>query len=96
MDIKMPVKPLGNYRVRLRQGEASKEETCQKLNFTKIASRTAAGEPESEGPTHLIVYYSFGCKRILQGMLKENQENRVVFQVDDREVEFRLEPGAAR
>jgi hypothetical protein len=92
MDIKMPVKPLGNYRVSLRQGEASKEEACQKLNFTRIAP----AEPESGGPTHLIVYYAFGCKRILQGKLTENQENRVVFQVDDREVEFRLEQGAAR
>ena len=85
MEIKMPVKFLGSYKLTVRSGGDEKQEVCQKLNFAKLAP----GADAENAPTHLITYYCFGCKRVLEGRLKESDENRVVFQSEDRELEFR-------
>lgn len=90
MSIKMPVKFVGNYQVITRHAGTEKQEVCQKLSMTPLAGQ---GRPESsaeEGrPAYLITYFCFGCRRVLEGQLKENQEDRVVFQADDKEYEFR-------
>jgi hypothetical protein len=85
MNIKMPIKFVGSYKVITRKDGTEKQEVCQKLTMSPIAGQNTLGETS---PTHLITYFSFGCRRVLEGRLKENQEDRVVFQVDEREIEF--------
>jgi hypothetical protein len=85
MEIKMPVKFLGSYKLTVRSGGEEKQELCQKLNFAKLSSAADA----EDASTHLITWYCFGCKRVLEGRLKESDENRAVFQSEDRELEFR-------
>ena len=85
MEIKMPIKFLGSYNVVTRKEGTERQEVCQKLAITQIAGGSA---PEEASPTHLITYFCFGCRRVLEGRIKENREDMVVFQVDDREVEF--------
>ncbi len=87
MSIKMPLKFLGNYKVITRSGGKEKQEMCQKLTMTPISGQEQAGGP-SDAPTHLITYFCFGCRRVLEGRIKENREDAVVFQVDEREFEF--------
>ncbi len=90
MDIKMPVKVFGTYQVTVREGDSEKKETCQKLTMSRLAQEEASSEDlqDQEAPTHLIVYYSYGCKRMVQGKLKENEEQKVVFQAQGKEYEF--------
>ncbi len=90
MDIKMPIKVFGTYEVTVREGDSEKRETCQKLSMSKLApAESSSDDPqESQAPTHLIVYYSFGCKRMVQGKLKENEEKKVVFEAQGKEYEF--------
>ncbi len=88
MSIKMPLKFLGNYKVVTRAGGTEKQEMCQKLTMTPISGQKQTEEPGSNAPTHLITYFCFGCRRVLEGKIKENREDAVVFQVDEREFEF--------
>jgi len=39
-------------------------------------------------PTHQVTFYDFGCKRIIEGKLIENNEERAVFRVKDKEYGF--------
>lgn len=91
-EIKMPIKFHGNYLVVIRQGESEAKERCQKLNVRELASaqqRSSADVSKGElQPTHQITFYDFGCKRAVEGVLKDNQEEKVVFQVGDKEYEF--------
>ena len=92
MEIKMPIKFLGAYKLTVRSGDSVKSAMCQKLNFTRIPP-----DPSADGPaksTHMITYYCFGCKRVLEGRLKENEEEKVIFEDNDREYEFA--PAAGR
>ena len=89
MSIKMPLKFVGSYKVITRQGGAEKQEFCQKLAMTPLARHEQGAGGEENSPTHLITYFCFGCKRVLEGRIKENLEDKVVFQVDEREYEFR-------
>ncbi|HOV85569.1 MAG TPA: hypothetical protein PLM79_04355 [Syntrophobacteraceae bacterium] len=84
MDVKMPVKFHGSYQVVIRYGDVEKKEICQKLNFIRLA----AGDEESGAPTHQITYYAFGCKRMVEGRIKENREEKVTFDAQGREYEF--------
>lgn len=86
MSIKMPIKFHASYRVLTRRGGVEKQEVCQKLSMSPIAGQSPAGAEDS--PAFLVTYFSFGCRRVLEGRLKENSEDRVVLQVDDREFEF--------
>jgi hypothetical protein len=85
MQIKMPIKFHGSYKVVTRKDGMEKQEVCQKLTMSPIA---AEGVSEETAPTHLITYFCFGCRRVLEGRIKDNREDGVVFQVDDREFEF--------
>jgi hypothetical protein len=85
MEIKMPIKFYGSYKVVTRKEGTENQEVCQKLAMTPIAGQSSSTETS---PTHLITYFSFGCRRVLEGKIKENLEDKVVFQVDDREIEF--------
>ena len=85
MEIKMPIKFFGSYKVITRMSGTEKQEVCQKLSMAPIAGQ---GAPDETSPTHMITYFCFGCRRVLEGKIKDNQEDRVVFQVDDREIEF--------
>jgi hypothetical protein len=48
----------------------------------------AKGIDEKIMPTHQITFYDFGCKRIIEGKLIENEEDRAVFRVQDKEYGF--------
>lgn len=89
MTIRMPVKFLGSYRVVTRHSGVEKQELCQKLAITPLAGEEEDTPGiEKDSPTHMITYFCFGCRRVLQGRIKEDCEDRVVFQADEREFEF--------
>jgi len=88
MSIKMPLKFLGSYNVVTRRGGAEKREFCQKLTMTPLPQNEQGSVDQENAPTHLITYFCFGCRRVLQGRITDNSEDRVVFQVDEREFEF--------
>jgi hypothetical protein len=92
MDIKMPIKFYGNYRVIIRQGDWESRERCQKLIIREMSpeekNQYFKDLDEKDIPTHQINFYDFGCRRIIEGKLKENEENRLVFDVHGKEYEF--------
>lgn len=92
MELKMPVKFHGNYLVTVRSGNAEKKEICQKLAITPLSVDSGLAESETgasgSAPTHLIVYFSFGCRRVIEGRLVENCAERAVFRADGREYVF--------
>jgi hypothetical protein len=92
MEIKMPVKFHGSYVVVTRSEGKEKKERCQKLTIRELSEKEKGKSHESldpeQMPTHQITFYDFGCKRLLDGKMKENEEERVVFQVQDKEYEF--------
>lgn len=92
MEIKMPVKFHGSYLVVTRCEGREKRERCQKLTIRELTEGEKAGSSEALAPecrpTHQITFYDFGCKRLLDGLLKDNSEERAVFQVQDKEYEF--------
>ncbi len=98
MSIKMPLKFHGSYKVAIRKDGVEKQEICQKLSMTPLAGGDHEQSPGSADPSkYLITYFCFGCRRVLEGAIKENREDGTVFKVDDREIEFspasRPEPG---
>ncbi len=89
MSIKMPLKFHGSYKVVTRKDGTEKQELCQKLSMTPVAESGQTETPGASGPQkYLITYFCFGCRRVLEGKIKENREDGTVFQVDDREIEF--------
>jgi len=92
MNIKMPIKFHGNYVLTIRSGDSQSRERCQKLTvreFTEEETLRASEKAESrEVPTHLITFTDFGCRRIIEGKIKLNEDERLVFQVEDKEYEF--------
>jgi hypothetical protein len=88
MSIKMPLKFAGSYKVVTRRSGTEKQEFCQKLTMTPLAEHEKGTGGEGNMPAYLITYFCFGCRRVLEGRLKENLEDRVIFQVDEREFEF--------
>jgi hypothetical protein len=92
MIIKMPIKFHGNYRVIIRQGDWESRERCQKLIVREMSpeERTQYYKDldEKDIPTHQINFYDFGCRRIIEGKLKENEVDRLVFDVQGKEYEF--------
>jgi hypothetical protein len=92
MDIKMPIKFYGNYRVIIRQGDWESRERCQKLIVREMSpeekNQYFKDLDEKDIPTHQINFYDFGCRRIIEGKLKENEEARLVFDVHGKEYEF--------
>jgi hypothetical protein len=88
MSIKMPLKFAGSYKVVTRHQGAEKQEFCQKLTISPLQGAEQGAGGQVDLPAYLITYFCFGCRRVLEGRLKENREDRVVFQVDERELEI--------
>jgi hypothetical protein len=94
MEIKMPVKFHANYVVTIRTKDWEAKERAQKLTVRELTvderKRSFKDIAEKDMPTHQITFYDFGCKRILEGSLLKNEEDRVSFQVKEKEYEFHL------
>ena len=94
MEIKMPIKFHGNYVVSIRCGAEENRERCQKLTMRALSaeereqSYRSKGVDESVMPTHQITFYDFGCKRIIEGKMLENVQEKIVFKVQEKEYEF--------
>lgn len=86
----MPIKFFGNYQVKVRTADVEEQDRCQKLTIIPLGSE-AEEKPSpdaGEGGSYQVIFHDAGCRRIITGRLKENLEERVVFQVDDKEYEF--------
>jgi hypothetical protein len=90
MKIKMPIKFFGNYQVTVRSADSESQDRCQKLTITPLSSEKKDSPPQDSGDTgnYQIVFHDAGCRRIIVGKLKEDSEEKVVFQVEDKEFEF--------
>jgi hypothetical protein len=90
MKIKMPIKFFGNYQVTVRSGSSESRERCQKLTVVELQSKEKENPSEDAGTaeSYRIIFHDSGCRRIIVGQLKENLEEKVVFQVDNKEYEF--------
>lgn len=92
MKIKMPIKFHANYKVIIRTGDGETRERTQKLTVRPLSEddklRAFKDMKEEDRPTHQITFYDFGCKRIIEGKLKENEDNRLSFLVKGKEYEF--------
>lgn len=90
MKIKMPIKFFGSYQVKVRTADAEELDRCQKLTIIPLGSEAEESpSPDTgQGGSYQVIFHDAGCRRIITGRLKENLEERVVFQVDDKEYEF--------
>ncbi len=92
MDIKMPIKFHHNYLVIIRQADWESKDRCQRLMIREISPKEKnqyyKDRDEKDIPTHQINFNDFRCHRILEGKLKENEETRLVFEVQGKEYEF--------
>lgn len=90
MKIKMPIKFFGNYQVKVRTADSEERDRCQKLTIIPLGSEEpdSPSMDSSEVGSYQVIFHDAGCRRIITGKLKENLEERVVFQVDDKEYEF--------
>ncbi len=92
MEIRMPIKFHGNYVLAIRTGGSEDRERCQKLTIRPLSEeekkKSFTGLPSEEMPTHQVTFYDFGCKRIIEGILKVNEEERLVFGVKEKDYEF--------
>ena len=90
MKIKMPIRFFGNYQVTVRSGSSESRERCQKLTVVELQSQKKEKPSEGSGAeeTYQIIFHDSGCRRIIVGKLKENLEEKIVFEVDDKEYEF--------
>ena len=90
MKIKMPIKFFGSYQVIVRTASSEARERCQKLTILQLDPEEKDKPSEGSGDegSYQIIFHDSGCRRIIVGKLKENLEEKVVFQVDDKEYEF--------
>ncbi len=92
MEIKMPIKFHGNYVLMIRTATSEDRERCQKLTVYPFSAKEKEqffkDIPEDRMPTHQVTFYDFGCKRIIEGRIKVNEEDRIVFSVREKEYEF--------
>ena len=91
-DIKMPIYFHANYKVIIRTKDWETRERAQKLSIREISpeeQKTSFKDlDEKDMPTHQIVFYDFGCKRVIEGKLLENVEEKITFKVLEKEYEF--------
>lgn len=91
MTMKMPLIP-GNYELVVRKGGLEKKGRCQKVSVRELSEderrHYGAGEGEESWPTHQVLYYDFGCKRIVVGRLVEDSEERATFRAPEGEYVF--------
>lgn len=94
MQIKMPIKFHATYTVTVRCDGKEKRERCQKLTVSELTRQpmeaASGSSSDPDQPTHQITFYDFGCKRILEGSIRDNEEQRLVLRVQDKEYEFSL------
>jgi carbamoylphosphate synthase small subunit len=100
-DIKMPIFFHANYKVIIRTKDWETRERAQKLSIRELSpeEQTASFKDlaEKDMPTHQIVFYDFGCKRVIEGKLLENVEEKIIFKVQEKEYEFsHLRPPTAQ
>jgi carbamoylphosphate synthase small subunit len=100
-DIKMPIFFHANYKVIIRTKDWETRERAQKLSVRELSpeEQTASFKDlaEKDMPTHQIVFYDFGCKRVIEGKLLENVEEKIIFKVQEKEYEFsHLRPPTAQ
>ncbi|MCX7816138.1 MAG: hypothetical protein N2317_01330 [Syntrophales bacterium] len=92
MKINMPIKFHGNYVVIIKTGDKEDRERCQKLTVRELTAEEIElayrDAPQGERPTHQVTFYDFGCKRIIEGTIKDNTEDRLSFVVKDKEYIF--------
>ena len=90
MKIKMPIRFFGSYQVTVRSGTSESRERCQKLTIVPLRSEgnEAATQDPADAGSNQIIFHDSGCRRIVVGTLKENEEEKAVFQVDEKEYEF--------
>lgn len=92
MEILMPIKFHGNYVLSIRCGDSEARERCQKLTIRALTpeerDRSYQGLSEAEMPTHQVTFYDFGCKRIIEGKIRDNEKEKVAFQVKEKTYEF--------
>ena len=92
MKIEMPIKFHGNYKVIVREGDWETRERCQKLFVRELSPEQKEkyyGKPDkSDVPTCQVSFYDFGCRRIIEGQVKENTEDKLIIKVRDKEYEF--------
>jgi hypothetical protein len=100
-EIKMPIFFHANYKVIIRTTDWETRERAQKLSIRELSpeEQTASFKDlaEKDMPTHQIVFYDFGCKRVIEGKLLENVEEKIIFKVQEKEYEFsHLRPPTAQ
>lgn len=90
MKIKMPVRFFGSYQVTVRSATSESQERCQKLTIVPLRAEGKEASPQdpADAGSYQIIFHDSGCRRIIVGTLKENAEEKVVFQVDEKEYEF--------
>ncbi len=92
MEIKMPVTFHGSYRVIIRQGDREEQKKCQKLVFREITpdekEQYYKNLDEKDVPTHQVLFFEFGRRRMIEGKLTINEEERAVFQTGEKVYEF--------
>lgn len=99
-DIKMPIHFHANYKVIIRTKDWETRERAQKLTVRELTPEEQRASfkdlAEKDMPTHQVTFYDFGCKRVIEGKLLQNEEDKIVFQVQEKEYEFsHLRPPAA-
>lgn len=87
MEIAMPINFFANYEVVVKSGGTESRERIQKLAVSELPQREGAAAA-AENPTHLVVFFSYGCRRVVEGKLTVNEKERVVFQAEGKEYEF--------
>ena len=92
MEIKMPIKFYGKYSVIIRQGDLEERKQCQKLLITAITpaekEQYYKDLDEKDIPTHQVIFFEAGRRRIIQGKLTVNEDDRATFQTEGKEYEF--------
>lgn len=92
-EIKMHIPFHGNYVVSITGGgEEDNRSRCQKLFIRELSEEAKEahykGVDEKDVPTHQVSFHDFGCRRIIEGRLKENEEDRVSFEVHSKIYRF--------
>ena len=91
-DIKMPIYFHANYKVIIRTKDWETRERAQKLSIRELSPEEQKVSfkdlAEKDRPTHQIIFYDFGCKRVIEGKLLENVQEKIVFKVQEKEYEF--------
>jgi carbamoylphosphate synthase small subunit len=99
-EIKMPIFFHANYKVIIRTKDWEARERAQKLSVRELTPDEQQtyfkNFAEKDMPTHQIVFYDFGCKRVIEGIMTANETEKIVFKVQEKEYEFsHLRPPAA-